>query len=117
MHKDMRILWKRLHIRSRIAHTPKEESRLRSKELNSMPRDTRKNQYIYPQLEKYNPEVPIPPNRNPRGSKPIPHIQCRRRTRSMLGHQELRILQYNVQKSRNIVLASLFQNPKVLKYD
>jgi ribonuclease HI len=35
----------------------------------------------------------------------------------MLGHQELRILQYNVQKSREIVLASLFQNRRVLEYD
>jgi ribonuclease HI len=35
----------------------------------------------------------------------------------MLGHQELRILQYNVQKSRDVVLASLFQNPRVLEYD
>lgn len=35
----------------------------------------------------------------------------------MLGHQELRILQYNVQKSREVVLASLFQNPRVLEYD
>lgn len=35
----------------------------------------------------------------------------------MLGHQELRILQYNVQKSRDVVLASLFQDPKILEYD
>jgi hypothetical protein len=35
----------------------------------------------------------------------------------MLRHQELRILQYNVQKSRDVVLASLFQNPRVLEYD
>ncbi len=38
-------------------------------------------------------------------------------TTEMLGHQELRILQYNVQKSRDIVLASLFRNPRVLEYD
>ena len=36
---------------------------------------------------------------------------------SILGHQELRILQYNVQKSRDVVLASLFQDPRVLEYD
>lgn len=35
----------------------------------------------------------------------------------MVGHRELRILQYNVQKSRDVVLASLFQDPKVLEYD
>jgi hypothetical protein len=35
----------------------------------------------------------------------------------MLRHQELRILLYNVQKSRDVVLASLFQNPRVLEYD
>ena len=35
----------------------------------------------------------------------------------MVGHQELRILQYNVQKSRDVVLANLFQDPRVLKYD
>ena len=35
----------------------------------------------------------------------------------MLGHQELRILQYNVQKSREVVQGSLFQKPKVLEYD
>ena len=35
----------------------------------------------------------------------------------MVGHQELRILQYNVQKSRDVVLASLFQNSKTLEYD
>ncbi len=35
----------------------------------------------------------------------------------MLGHQELRILQYNVQKSRDVVLASLFQDPRILEYD
>ena len=35
----------------------------------------------------------------------------------MMGHQELRILQYNVQKSRDVVLASLFQDPRILEYD
>jgi hypothetical protein len=35
----------------------------------------------------------------------------------MTGHRELRILQYNVQKSRDVVAASLFQNPRVLEYD
>jgi hypothetical protein len=35
----------------------------------------------------------------------------------MVGHQELRILQYNVQKSRDVVLASLFQDPRTLEYD
>ena len=35
----------------------------------------------------------------------------------MRGNRELRILQYNVQKSRDIVLASLFEDPKVLEYD
>lgn len=35
----------------------------------------------------------------------------------MVGHQELRILRYNVQKSRDVVLASLFQDPRVLEYD
>jgi hypothetical protein len=35
----------------------------------------------------------------------------------MVGHQELRNLQYNVQKSRDVVLANLFQDPRVLKYD
>ena len=35
----------------------------------------------------------------------------------MVGHQELCILQYNVQKSRDVVLASLFQNSKTLEYD
>ena len=35
----------------------------------------------------------------------------------MVGHQELRILQYNVQKSRDVVLASLFQDPRILEYD
>ena len=35
----------------------------------------------------------------------------------MVGQQELRILQYNVQKSRDVVLASLFQDPRVLEYD
>jgi hypothetical protein len=35
----------------------------------------------------------------------------------MLGYQELRILQYNVQKLREVVLTSLFQNPRVLEYD
>ena len=35
----------------------------------------------------------------------------------MTGHGGLRILQYNVQKSRDVVLASLFQNPRVLDYD
>jgi len=35
----------------------------------------------------------------------------------MVEHQELRILQYNVQKSRDVVLANLFQDPRILKYD
>ena len=35
----------------------------------------------------------------------------------MVEHRELRILQYNVQKSRDVVLASLFQNSKTLEYD
>lgn len=35
----------------------------------------------------------------------------------MTRHQELRILQYNVHKSRDVVMASLFQNEKTLEYD
>lgn len=35
----------------------------------------------------------------------------------MMGRQELRILQYNVQKSRDVVLASMFRNSRILKYD
>lgn len=35
----------------------------------------------------------------------------------MVGYQELRILQYNVRKSRDVVLASLFQKSEVLDYD
>ena len=35
----------------------------------------------------------------------------------MVGHQELRILQYNVQKSRDVVLANLFRDPRILEYD
>jgi ribonuclease HI len=35
----------------------------------------------------------------------------------MVGHRELRILQYNVWKSRDVVLVSLFQNPRILEYD
>ena len=35
----------------------------------------------------------------------------------MTGNQELRILQYNVQKSRDVVMASLFQNNKTPEYD
>src|SRR5258706_15085107 len=35
----------------------------------------------------------------------------------MVGHRELRILQYNVQKSRDVVMANLFQDPRVLRYD
>lgn len=50
-------------------------------------------------------------------TEPIPRIRSRRKSTRMLGNQELRILQYNVQKSRDIVLASLFQNPRVLEYD
>ena len=38
-------------------------------------------------------------------------------TTSMLEHYELCILQYNVQKSRDVVLTSLFGDPKVLEYD
>ena len=35
----------------------------------------------------------------------------------MVEHQELRILQYNVQKSRDVVLASLFQDRWITEYD
>lgn len=35
----------------------------------------------------------------------------------MVAHQALRILQYNVQKSRDVVLASLFKNRCVTEYD
>ena len=35
----------------------------------------------------------------------------------MVGHQQLRILQYNVQKSRDVVMASLFQDNDTTKYD
>jgi hypothetical protein len=35
----------------------------------------------------------------------------------MVGHRELHILQYNVQKSRDVVMADLFQDPRVLRYD
>lgn len=35
----------------------------------------------------------------------------------MLRHQELRILQHNVSKPKDVALASLFQNSNVLEYD
>jgi ribonuclease HI len=35
----------------------------------------------------------------------------------MLGQQQLHILQYNVQKSRDVVMAGLFQDQAVLQYD
>ena len=35
----------------------------------------------------------------------------------MIGHKEIRILQYNVRKSKDEVLASMFRNPRVLDYD
>ncbi|KMQ41166.1 Endonuclease/exonuclease/phosphatase [Trichophyton rubrum] len=35
----------------------------------------------------------------------------------MIRHWEPRILQYNVQKSRDVVLAYLFQDPRILEYD
>ena len=47
----------------------------------------------------------------------MPHIRSQQPPAGMLGHQELHILQYNVQKSRDVVLASLFQNSRVLEYD
>ncbi|KAH7117323.1 hypothetical protein EDB81DRAFT_915985 [Dactylonectria macrodidyma] len=47
----------------------------------------------------------------------IPHKQHRRRPTLMTGIHQLRILQYNVQKSRDVVLVNLFQGPRVLKYD
>ncbi|CAG9950816.1 unnamed protein product [Clonostachys rosea f. rosea IK726] len=45
------------------------------------------------------------------------HRQHHRRATLMIGHQELRILQYNVQKSRDVVLASLFKDSRVREYD
>ena len=35
----------------------------------------------------------------------------------MTGSEELRILQYNVQKSRDVALANLFRDPRILDYD
>jgi hypothetical protein len=35
----------------------------------------------------------------------------------MIRSRELRILQYNVQKSRDVILASLFKDPRILEYD
>lgn len=47
----------------------------------------------------------------------IPDKQYQCHTSSMRGKAELRILQYNVYKSRQVVTASLFTNPKVTEYD
>uniref|UniRef100_A0A8H7K2N2 RNase H type-1 domain-containing protein n=1 Tax=Bionectria ochroleuca TaxID=29856 RepID=A0A8H7K2N2_BIOOC len=49
--------------------------------------------------------------------KHINHSKYHRRTTLMVGHHELRILQYNVQKSRDVVLASLFKDARVREYD
>ncbi|OAL73285.1 hypothetical protein A7D00_3060 [Trichophyton violaceum] len=65
--------------------------------------------------ESINPE-PVPtlsPTENPRIQKPIPYRQSQHSLTPMLRHQELRILQYNVRKLRDIVLASLFRNPQL----
>lgn len=35
----------------------------------------------------------------------------------MVGCRELRFLQYNVQKSRDVVLTNLFQDSRILEYD
>ncbi|KIW93975.1 uncharacterized protein Z519_05290 [Cladophialophora bantiana CBS 173.52] len=43
--------------------------------------------------------------------------QCSDDTTSMVGHQELRILQYNVQKSRDVVFARLFQDQWIRESD
>ncbi|OAT02150.1 uncharacterized protein BDCG_17412 [Blastomyces dermatitidis ER-3] len=58
-----------------------------------------------------------PPIRSPNNSQPIPHKQHRRSTALMTRHQELQILQYNIQNSRDVVLASLFQDPRILEYN
>ncbi|KAF4222379.1 hypothetical protein CNMCM5878_005661 [Aspergillus fumigatiaffinis] len=68
-----------------------------------------------------NPSLPEPlanPSTNESSSEPISHRQSRCNNHPpMLRHQELRILQYNVRKSRDVVLASLFRNPRILDYD
>uniref|UniRef100_A0A1L7UN13 Reverse transcriptase n=1 Tax=Fusarium mangiferae TaxID=192010 RepID=A0A1L7UN13_FUSMA len=45
------------------------------------------------------------------------HTQCHSRLTLMVEHRELRILQYNVQKSRDVVMANLFQDNRTLEYD
>ncbi|KAK4075525.1 hypothetical protein Purlil1_12650 [Purpureocillium lilacinum] len=53
---------------------------------------------------------PAQPGVDPSQTVPMQHP-------SMVGHPGLRILQYNVWKSRDVVLASLFQNQRILEYD
>lgn len=53
----------------------------------------------------------------PADSQSIPNRRPLPTDIDMVGHQELRILQYNVRKSRDFVLASLFQKSEVLDYD
>lgn len=69
----------------------------------------------YPRLDTY--RRPYQPTRITNHTDPIPCTRHRRKSTSMLGNQELRILQYNVRKSSDVVLDSLFRNPRVLEYD
>lgn len=64
------------------------------------------------------PEISARPTR-PREQKPKSDTnkQASRNPLHMLGDRELRVLQYNVQRSRDVVLASLFRDSRVLEYD
>ncbi|KAJ6436485.1 hypothetical protein O9K51_10967 [Purpureocillium lavendulum] len=61
--------------------------------------------------------VPNASGEDPHNPESIPHRRSLCSTTSMVGHPGLRILQYNVWKSRDVVLASLFQNQRILEYD
>ena len=122
----MCILRRRLRKCIRVTQTLK-ESEIRPKKYKYIPRATGEMGFHHSGLDlettHRNPE-PSTGLRTPSSSikysnnpESITYKQCQRSPTSMIGHQELRILQYNVQKSRDVVLANLFQDHRILKYD
>lgn len=114
MHEDVHVLRQRIFYGECITPAYKEEARVHSKKPNSTHGNGGNGQLDYPRLDSH---IAPSPTGDQDAPESVPYKQYQCSPTRMVRHRELRILQYNVPKSRDIVLASLFSNPKITEYD
>jgi hypothetical protein len=118
VHEDLHVLRRGLQLSVRNAKTHPFRSEIRTAESEGALRHTDGAEEMRTRLDTRRPRRHvIQPSANPHGSRQSNHRHHEPSTLHMTERTQLHILQYNVWKSRDIVLAGLFNDARILEYD